>query len=195
MVERRNRAEARVLANPDDVETMSDVIALNRALGDDSRTMAIYDRLPSGDARRAPSDRSMLETFLINQRYSDALRVLSYDYLKLELERAVELEATRVLREKAQQEIIRAKGGTETQQQMQRLAIQRAREAQRKAAILESAVGVEILTGAGELSKAREIARAVLVIDGSTETRTLLQKHAARAGHAELLRDLSAEPE
>jgi hypothetical protein len=73
---------------------------------------------------------------------------------------------------------------------MQALAIQRARQAQGKAAIVQSAVGVEILAGAGEVPQALEIARAVLALDGSTETRALLEKHAARAGHAELLQEL-----
>ena len=191
LVERRNRAEARVLANPQDAETMSDVIALNRALGDDSRTIAVYDRLPTSEARRVHGDRSMLETFIINQRYADAMRVLPYEQLKQGLDRAFKVSASRSAQEKAQQEIINASGATEAQRQMQTLAIQRAREAQRKAAIEESAVGVEILAGAGELPKAREIVREILAVDGSTETRALLQKHAARAGHAELLLDES----
>jgi hypothetical protein len=189
--ERRNRSEARVLSNPDDVETMSDVIALNRALGEDARTMAVYDRLPNSEARRFQGDRSMLEVFLTTQRYADALRVLPYEYLKQGLDRVNQLDEKQSSREKAQQAIIAASGGTEAQRQMQALALQRAREAQRKAAIVESAVGVEILAGAGDLPRALEIARRVLAFDDSTDTRALLEKHAARAGHTELLRGLT----
>lgn len=170
---------------------MADVIALNRALGNDAHTLAVFDRLPDGAARRTQGDRGMLEVFVVNQRYADAMRVLPYEYLKQGIERSLKADANRSLQEKAQEEIIRASGDTDDQRQRRTLAIQRARQAQRQAAIVETAVGIEILAGAGEVTKAMELARSLLAFDASETTRTLLRKHAERAGHADLLRDLS----
>lgn len=188
--DRRQRAEARVLSHPDDVETMSDLIALNSALGETARTLALYDRLPSPALRQLQGTRGMLEVFIQARRYPDALRVLPYDYLQQGLDRLNPSDGKQAARETAQRAIIAAGAGTEEQKQQRLLALQRGREAQRQATITESAVGVEILAGAGELPHAREIARGVLALHRSAATRALLEKHAARAGHAELLRDL-----
>ena len=187
--ERRVQAEQRVLADPDDIETMSDVIALNKALDDHPRTLAIFDRLPDGEIRRQHSQRSMLEVFLATQRYADAARVLPYAQLKEGLDRAMTMDRQREVREKAQAAVLAAEGLDETQRQAQLLAIARAREAQRRAVIAESAVGLEILAGSGEVEQARDLATRVLAFDGSEATRALLREHARRAGHPELFPD------
>ncbi len=51
----------------------------------------------------------------------------------------------------------------------------------------EFAKSVEVFAGAGDLAHARSLAERLLKLDGSEATRALIQKHAARAGHPELL--------
>jgi hypothetical protein len=187
LLARRELAEQSILSDPDDVETMNDVVALNQHLGDNARTLAIYDRLPRGAVRGEQHSRAMLEVFLSTRRYADAAQVLPYELLKQGLERSVKMDEMRGVRANAQQRAMAAEGSTPAQQQMQAVAIERARRAQRVATITETAVGIEILAGAGDVPHAEELVRGLLAYDGTEETRTLLEKHLSRAGHPEIL--------
>jgi hypothetical protein len=54
-------------------------------------------------------------------------------------------------------------------------------------AVQAAAKDVETLAGAGDLTHARMLAARILAQDNSGGTTTLLQAHAIRAGHPELL--------
>ncbi|MES2697772.1 MAG: hypothetical protein V4773_30195, partial [Verrucomicrobiota bacterium] len=60
-------------------------------------------------------------------------------------------------------------------------------EPQRRRLLESAAKNIEVLAGAGELDNARKLAGKVLELDGSDQTRTLLQNHLKRAGQAGLL--------
>lgn len=58
--------------------------------------------------------------------------------------------------------------------------------------VATTARNIEVLAGAGELTRARELAKRLLQAEPSAETRATIQQHAARAGHPTLLAPTSA---
>jgi bacterioferritin (cytochrome b1) len=57
----------------------------------------------------------------------------------------------------------------------------------RKFAVTTGATNVEVLAGAGEVEKARELAQRILLLDGSPGAQSLLRQHLDRAGRPEIL--------
>jgi hypothetical protein len=54
-------------------------------------------------------------------------------------------------------------------------------------AVTSTAKDIEVLAGAGQLDRARELAGFLFAYDSSAETRRTVQEHLLRAGHPELL--------
>jgi hypothetical protein len=189
--QRARTAEQRVLADTNDFETMGELIALNQALNENTRTLEIYERLADGDILRSYAARGMFEVFVTTQRYDDALRARPYEQWLGELESAIGRANPSPARDRqraAIEAVMEAEGYTEAQKQAHQVARQRSLRAQHQAAITSTALGVEILAGAGDVAHARELGEKLLAYDGGEETRALLQKHLERAGRPELLR-------
>ncbi|MEO6006110.1 MAG: sigma-70 family RNA polymerase sigma factor [Opitutus sp.] len=161
--ERLVAAEQKFELNPNDRDAPADFAALNHALNDDARTLAVYDHLAVDDPRRRNLGRVYLyDVFVTMQRYSDAVQTRPYE------------------------------SSVQTFTAMERNLSEHAFPADASASlrrnlVTTSAKSVEALAGSGDLQHAREFAARVLAFDGSTETRAILQAHVARAGHPELI--------
>jgi hypothetical protein len=163
--ERRERAQSRVLTDAADETSAHELSSLNRALGEDARTLELYDRLAPDDPQRRRLRIAGAYQLLVNaRRYSDALSSVPYDRVASWFER--ESRPPNVANEAYPD-----------------LALKR----HRRAVVSDAARNVEVLAGAGDLAHAREFAARVLAFDGSDETRELLGKHLTRAGHSGLL--------
>ena len=174
--ERRDQAAQRMLADPRGFEAAQEFAALNRTLKEDQNTLAALDQLPAEDLRRLPLTsatdprRQPLTTaaydqLILAQRYGDALAGKSYGLMIAQFEvLAVERPIPANI---PNPEMIR--------------------KTMRDLLISSTAKNIEVLAGAGDLDDARGLARRVLTLDPSPETRALLQKHAVRAGQPDLL--------
>lgn len=166
--ERRERAQARLLADGGDEGAAHELASLNRVLGEDRQTLALYDQLASDDPRRRRLARAGVYQMLVDaQRYPDAIRAVPYDRILPWFER--ESRPPDVANETYPD-----------------LALLR----HRRVLVADAAKSVEVLAGAGDLMHAREFAGKVLAFDGSSETREVLQRHLARAGQPDLLKSL-----
>lgn len=160
--ERRDCALARLQTDVSDRRAALDFASLNRELNDDARTLQLFDSLTKGDPRRATLAIGNVQDLLIEaKRYGDVLDVNPY-------ERMVSFfnNLTRPLK----------------------LSNETAALAHRYGVAASGAKNVEVLAGAGELARAREFAQRVLAYDRSPATQRVLQKHLARAGHPDLLK-------
>ena len=162
--ERRDRAEARMMAETKDRTAAMDFASLNKALGEGARTLAVFDQLPANDPRRAALSNMLFDQLLEARRYADAV-----------LGSRVKTAAS-MLEETAahKQDMIAQVGEAGVKMMMQ-------------SSVRSAAKVFEVLAGAGRLDESRALADQILKFDASDETKTLLQSHATRAGHPELL--------
>lgn len=167
--ERRDRTESLMAADPSDAGIARDYASLNRVLGETSRTLEYFDRLPpKHPTRGALGSTDLMEALVERRRYADALEAFSY-------ERMVSLFST----------LSRPMDVSKIPNP------QRVQDERRRSVVKSGARNVEILAGAGDVSRARDFARQVIAFDGSAEARATLQQHAARAGQPNLLVDVT----
>ncbi len=165
--ERRDRAQARLLAEQTDGGAAHEFTSINRALGESQRTLEVYDRLPADDPRRRRLVLAGTYQLLVDvRRYPDAMQAVPFERMVPWFERE-------------------SRPPNVTNEQYPEMALKR----HRRIVVGDAAKNVEVLAGAGDLVHAREFAARVLAFDGSSETRELLQRHAARAGQPALLDD------
>ena len=162
LVERRNRLQADFLANQDGRSAPHDLGALNRELGEDDKTLALFDRLPASDKRRPALGSSLLPQLLKARRYADALSVRPHSSM---IQRAERAAAAPPNAEKLPAEALAT---------LRRFQINWFAEC------------LEILAGAGKLDEAREFLTKALAYDSSAAAATDYRTHLERAGHAEL---------
>lgn len=167
---RRDRARQQVLANETDLEAVLEYGGINRALKDDTDTVALFDQLQPGDRRRKSLAGSAYDYLVESRRYRDAAEGRSYGAISAAFETST--------RERPATPDTPALDPN--QQEYRSLVISRA------------AKSIEMLAGAGDLTNARAHAQRLLAFDGSESTRTLVQRHAERAGHPELLASLGS---
>ncbi len=149
--DRRNRARQTLLAGSNDRRAASDFTSISRELNDRPAVLAIYDQMPSGDARKSVA-LSAFDQLVDARRYEDAMTGRTYASMISLFELQVQAAAPG-----------------------------------RAHAIASAAKNIEVLAGAGELADASSLLARVLKHDSSETTKTLLQTHLKRAGHAELL--------
>jgi len=156
------QAEQSMSASKNNFDAASDYAALNHALDQDDRTLAYYERLSADDPRRTVLGGGYLyDSFVSSKRYEDAVQSRPY--------------------ERTLQTFTLMSG------QLATGAIPAAAlPGMRSKMIEDAAKSVEALAGAGDLAHAREFAAKVLALDPSPTTQSLLQTHAARAGHPEV---------
>jgi thiol-disulfide isomerase/thioredoxin len=161
MLVRRDQARERAIANKGGTVVVQDLIALNKELKMDEDTLVVFDQMPEGDRRRVTISIYLFDLLLEKQRYADATIFNLPESFAMNIERA-----------KAQL----AKGGPSAESFL-------------RFTITSAAKRVEALAGAGQVDQARELGEKLLALDSSAETKALLAKHVARAGHAELFKE------
>lgn len=161
--ERLDAAEQKLNAEPANRDAPADFAALNHALNDDARTLAVFDRLAVDDPRRRNLGGVYLyDVFVSTQRYSDAVRSRPYDN---------SIQTFTVMEQKFSEHAVPDAASAGLRRNM----------------VENAAKSVEALAGAGDLQHAREFAAKVLAFDNSPETVATLQTHVTRAGHPALL--------
>jgi hypothetical protein len=167
LVARRDQARERALANKGGATTVQDLIQLNNQLKDGEDTLAVFDKLPEGDRRRVTIAIYLFDVLVEKKRYADALLFDVMQTQKMQLERA-----------KSQMAKMAERGGESASESFLRFTIK------------STAKRIEALAGVGRLDDARDLATRLLALDGSSETKSLLEQHAERAGQPELLKTL-----
>jgi hypothetical protein len=170
--ERRDRAQQRILAGEGDGGEIPDLTALNRVLGDNQLTLAVFDQLPVGDRRRRSMAIFASETLIENRRYNDVLAARSYATMSSSFEMETQDRAQPANAANSEQ----------------------LRNARRSYAVTSTVKSIEVLAGAGDLEHARALATRLLNYDGSDETKAALQTRLVRAGHPDLLDQPATSP-
>ncbi len=160
---RRDAIETRVLKDATDLGALLDYGPLNQALGEEDKTLVVFDMLSAGDERRNVLGRQVSDLLLEARRYGELLQVKPYRSM---------VSGFDLLRRRG------SGGGYNRADPGGRV---------RDYAIKTAVKDVEALAGADEVANARDFIAKILAFDASPETRTLLAGHLARAGHPELL--------
>ncbi|HVS51099.1 MAG TPA: RNA polymerase sigma factor [Opitutaceae bacterium] len=165
LVERRDRAAASLLAAEGTRETVSDFVTLNRALGEEARSLELYDQLPASNKSRALLAGRLFHQFLENRRYANALEA---DPPARIFQQWLAMQASDFRREKS-------------------TTLPFVRKALRDYDVRWVADRIEALAGAGQLDDARDLLARAHAYDASPEARAAYRAALNRASHAELL--------
>jgi RNA polymerase sigma factor (sigma-70 family) len=165
--ERRDKAEQQLLISANDHEATSSFAAINHALKENARNLQLYDQLSANDARRQSLGMWVYDELTSAQRYQEAAQARSYRQMRDMVETLTDPSNPR----------------SATLRSTQRIEV-----------VKTIAQYVEVLAGAGDLTHARTLADQITAYDNSTEAKTILQQHATRAGHPELLTIASLAP-
>jgi RNA polymerase sigma factor (sigma-70 family) len=160
--ERRATAEQRMKESANDHDALMDYANLNRTLGENHKTLALFDSIPAGDERRHFLAYNVKDDLLNAQRYTELAEAQPYSRIARLFDTMSESIARR--RTPTQSEAIK--------RDMAEMA----------------AKDIEAFAGAGDVTHASELVNKLIALDNSTETRTLIQTHLTRAGHPELLK-------
>jgi hypothetical protein len=163
--ERRDAAQQRILSAATSGTEIPDLVAINRTLAEDHRTLALFDQLPTGDRRRPTMAIYASELLLEHRRYQDVLAARPYATMSSQFEVST------------QERTLPANLPDPA----------RTRTLQRESAIKATLNNIEVLAGAGDIIHARMLAERLLAYDNTENTRTLLQQQATRAGRPDLL--------
>lgn len=164
MRERRDLAERSAVGSTYDMDSALDFAALNRALGDDSRTLALYDGLPADDPRRNALSGPAFEPLMMAQRYGDAAAAKPYKQMETQFDRITKASSPEGISNR--EEVMKSN---------------------RDYAVNMTANSIEVLAGAGDLENARKLAGKLLGFDGTEQTKALLRARLLRAGKPGLL--------
>lgn len=164
MRERRDSAERSAVGSTYDMDSALDFAALNRALGDDSRTLALYDGLPADDPRRNALNGPAFEPLMTVRRYGDAAVAKPYRQMETQFDRTAKASSPEGISKR--DEVMKSN---------------------REYAVNMAANNIEVLAGAGDLENARKLAEKLLAYDGSEQTKALLKVRLLRAGQAGLM--------
>ncbi|MEO7413510.1 MAG: sigma-70 family RNA polymerase sigma factor [Opitutaceae bacterium] len=164
--ELRDQAQKRVLAGKNGADAAADFSAINRAMKEDDRSIALYDQLPPGDERRRALANGAYDQFVAARRYADAAQARSYGSM-------VALFETLVI--------------TPTPNMSGADRTERLRQIQHASLVESTAKNIEVLAGAGDLENAQKLAARLMAFDRSPETQASIEQHATRAGHPTLL--------
>ena len=166
---RRDAAEQAIASDPFDAKGLSEYASLNHYLKDDEKTLALFDRIPAGDRRRARFGLSVYTLLAKTGRYAEALEAHPFD-------RMIELF------EGVAQTLPPPDFPEEDKAELEACI--------RGHAVKSAANNIEVLAGAGAVDAARRYVEKVLAYDGTCETRDLLRAAFVRAGRPELSSEL-----
>ncbi len=160
--ERRDAAERKMADAPKERQPAADFALLNQTLDEIDKTLAAFDRFPSGDERRAHLANQQVMSRLVDvQRYAEVLEV--YPYARMSSMLSTMMRMPNVT------------GHPDPEGGLRRY---------REGVLQTSARNFEVLVGAGDLKNAGVFAQQVLLFDDTPGTRALLERHATRAGKA-----------
>lgn len=158
---RRKAVRSRILANAGGADFVAEYAGIVRALQEPAALLSLFDEVPAGDRRRTILAIYASEQLIDARRYAEAMEGMSAGAMFSAFE-------TKARRGSA----LQARGGAEGE--VSSLATSTAKD-------------IELLAGSGDVANARELARRLLAVDPSENTKALVQKHAARAGQPDLL--------
>jgi RNA polymerase sigma factor (sigma-70 family) len=159
----RDQAKADILNNVTDIKAVQDFSSLNIALNDDSQTMDLFKQLDPSDPRRAAVGLGVYDQLVTGQDYTDAAQVVSYQKMTMMIDAMTQPPPATATMPAQAQEIMRT------------------------TTVSTASKFVEVLAGSGDVDDARALADKILAYDNSDETKAILQSHANRAGHPDLL--------
>ncbi|MBL9201289.1 MAG: thioredoxin family protein, partial [Opitutaceae bacterium] len=142
-----------------------DFAALSDALGDQAANLAMFDQLPAGDPRRRAFGLRVQAALVEARRYADALEAMPVGSILQLVDGALSRPDPTAVDVSVSR--VRAKGYVSY---------------------------VEVLAGAGDMARARELIGKILRIDATEGTCALLRRAAERAGRPELLPAIVAKP-
>jgi hypothetical protein len=180
--QRRDQAEAKLLANPGEMDALSDLIQLNRVLRESERNLAFYDALAPADPRLRLIGSRVAEELAAARRYQDMLRVIP-PYARA----LANLSPPNPEARAAQDAALARLAGNPEAVELQRVALERSRTTVRMVVLEPIGLTLEALAGVGDLERARVLVEKMLAFDPVPETRALVQRHLERAGQAGLL--------
>jgi hypothetical protein len=156
---RRDALRHRILANEGGRDFVAEYADIVKVLNQESALLSLIDEFPAGDRRRTVAAIYASELLLREKRYAESMEGKTAGSILGRFEMDARLPGmTTASRD----------GGPNF------LATTTAKD-------------IERLAGSGDLASARELARRLLVVDGSEATRALIQKHLERAGQPTLL--------
>jgi RNA polymerase sigma factor (sigma-70 family) len=162
MAARRARAEASMLRDAQDMDSATDLAALDRALGEPRNLLTTFAKLPAGDARRGTLlNMGAFDELLEQRRYGEVIGDRSFATMNHSFDFLTHS--------------LRADASTEDRRRF------------RGDMVELGAKNVEVLAGAGQLDNARALAGKVLAYENSDQTKQVLRERLKRAGYPDLL--------
>lgn len=153
----REMSVAELVDNPTDKHLTIEVAVLNQRLGEQHRTIALYDSLPPDDVgRRQTLAFIAADALAAERRYKDVLVGKSYSSMLERLDRGILTAASNQADPKSLAAI-------------------------RRQILEQTAVNIEVLAGAGQLEDALHLAERLFAYDDSEATHAYVQKKLARA--------------
>ncbi len=169
--EHRDRAERTMLASATDFDAAMSFSSINRVLGENGRTLQLWEQLPPDDRRRTALGHQAYGELVKTRRYQDAAQAMPYRMMNSMFESLSDPLPKAVL-DKAPDAA-------------------RLQREQRDYVVKNTTGYVEVLAGAGDLDHARELVGKLLEFDSSAETQAALRKGLFRAGQAQLLDEVT----
>lgn len=163
---RRDERQAKVAAGSTDFQTIQDLVSLNKALGQETKNLAVFDQLPADSKTRNLISRLLTDQFLEAKRYADVLQGTDG---RSAFRKAVEqfnmtldfLGKDNPMRKQVEENL-------------------------RQFTVTAGAHYFEALAGLKRNQDGKDLAGQILKFDSSQATRTLLADAAQRAENAEL---------
>jgi thiol-disulfide isomerase/thioredoxin len=168
---RRDERQAKVAAGSTDFQTIQDLVSLNKALGQETKNLAVFDQLPADSKTRNLISRLLTDQFLEAKRYADVLQGTDG---RSAFRKAVEqfnmtldfLGKDNPMRKQVEENL-------------------------RQFTVTAGAHYFEALAGLKRNQDGKDLAGQILKFDSSQATRTLLADAAQRAENAELTQYMS----
>jgi thiol-disulfide isomerase/thioredoxin len=163
---RRDERQAKVVAGSTDFQMVQDLVSLNQTLGQEEKSLAVFDGLSSKSPARAMMADELTDQFLEAKRYADVLAAV-------DVASAFKGEVDRF------NFMLNSVGKNSPMRDQMEGSL-------RQLTVTSGANYFEALAGLKRNQDAKDLAGQILKFDASQETRDLLAKAAKRAGNAEL---------
>lgn len=160
---RRDAAKDRLLASANDMAAGKDFGSINRVLGENAQTYALFDSLSEDDPRRQHLIDTSIDRLIDAQRYRELSRAMPYSGMPQVWEEMTQVARSPAVPAAARPQVVRR-------------------------AVDWAAAQIEARAGAGDLLDASDFIERVLIFDNSPETVASIQRHLERAGHPELFK-------
>ncbi|MFT3867576.1 MAG: sigma-70 family RNA polymerase sigma factor [Nibricoccus sp.] len=160
---RRDAAETKLKEGANDLDLGKEFGQINRVLGENQRTRALFDSLETGDPRRNHIIDTLRAPLLKERRYVDLAKAMPYSETK-----------------SAWEHMVQSAHAVDVDEAV--------RQARRQGFVGWAAGQIEIMAGAGDTLDASDFIERLLVFNGTPETVALIEKHLQRAANPDLLK-------